>query len=457
MMVPRKYFISFLFSAFFFVALPQGKRSVDSLQLLLNKEQSDTGKVHILEKLSWAKKDTDPKAAVNDANEGLRLLELLVSSKKITENIYLSHKAALINTLGGLARYRGDSDEAIKYYLTSLKLFDGKQNDLATSSIYHNIATIYYSQRNFQESEKYFLLSKDSKEKLLAKNPQMIPLQVSLAKTYNNLGSIYATAKKYPLALEYYLKSLEIKKKQNDRQGMAKTMDNISFIYFDMKDISESRKYSDEAYRICLEDGLVYDRAGILISRASIERSVSNHSLAEEHYKEVIELSTQNGFYELLWVAYENYAKMLEFQGRNKESLTMIWKFITLRDSFNKAEIDKMNSDLVAKYQSEKKDKEISLLNEKNKSAALQAEKEQTQRYALMGGLALVIIFAGFIFNRFRVTQRQKAIIEHQKELMAEKQKEILDSIRYARRIQRSLLPTEKYIEKRLKSGGGSS
>jgi len=35
-----------------------------------------------------------------------------------------------------------------------------------------------------------------------------------------------------------------------------------------------------------------------------------------------------------------------------------------------------------------------------------------------------------------------------QKELLEEKQKEILDSIRYAKRIQTSLLPTERYLDK---------
>lgn len=41
-------------------------------------------------------------------------------------------------------------------------------------------------------------------------------------------------------------------------------------------------------------------------------------------------------------------------------------------------------------------------------------------------------------------TDKESASVE-------EKQKEILDSIRYAKRIQQSLLPTEKYIDKKLK------
>ena len=62
------------------------------------------------------------------------------------------------------------------------------------------------------------------------------------------------------------------------------------------------------------------------------------------------------------------------------------------------------------------------------------------------------------MFNRFRATKKQKKVIEeqkliveNQKHIVDEKQKEILDSIRYAKRIQQSLLPTEKYINRNLK------
>ena len=75
----------------------------------------------------------------------------------------------------------------------------------------------------------------------------------------------------------------------------------------------------------------------------------------------------------------------------------------------------------------------------------------------MYGGLFLVLVFAIFILNRFRVTKKQKIIIESQKEIVEEqkkiveeKNKDITDSIYYARRIQRALLPTEKYITKNL-------
>jgi type VI protein secretion system component VasK len=103
-------------------------------------------------------------------------------------------------------------------------------------------------------------------------------------------------------------------------------------------------------------------------------------------------------------------------------------------------------------YEYDKKEAILKAESQKEK------EKQQLIIYSICIGLFLVLIFTGFIFNRFKVTQRQKRLIEikeketqAQKELIEEKNEEIISSIRYAKRIQQSLLPNEKYIEKNLK------
>jgi len=57
------------------------------------------------------------------------------------------------------------------------------------------------------------------------------------------------------------------------------------------------------------------------------------------------------------------------------------------------------------------------------------------------------------LYKRFKVTQKQKQIIEEQKLLvdkaydeLHEKNKEVMDSIYYAEKIQRALITPEKYI-----------
>lgn len=79
-------------------------------------------------------------------------------------------------------------------------------------------------------------------------------------------------------------------------------------------------------------------------------------------------------------------------------------------------------------------------------------------------GLLLILTLAGFVVygniqrkktNTLLAIQNkeileQKAELIEQKELVEEKQEEILDSIKYAKRIQMALLPNEKYIERNL-------
>jgi hypothetical protein len=45
-----------------------------------------------------------------------------------------------------------------------------------------------------------------------------------------------------------------------------------------------------------------------------------------------------------------------------------------------------------------------------------------------------------------KLIRKQKLLVEKQKELVESKQKEVLDSIYYERKIQRALITNEKYI-----------
>ena len=61
------------------------------------------------------------------------------------------------------------------------------------------------------------------------------------------------------------------------------------------------------------------------------------------------------------------------------------------------------------------------------------------------------IILNAYLISEFvKAKQKAEKKLFEQKQMIEEKQKEILDSIRYAKRIQNALLPHEKYIERNL-------
>jgi len=100
--------------------------------------------------------------------------------------------------------------------------------------------------------------------------------------------------------------------------------------------------------------------------------------------------------------------------------------------------------------QARKKQRKIELLNKEKELQATELKKNRTILTASLGGLVLVIMFSFLLYNRFRITRKQKRIIELQKNAIQERNKDITDSIEYAKKIQSALLPTNEYIKELL-------
>ena len=153
--------------------------------------------------------------------------------------------------------------------------------------------------------------------------------------------------------------------------------------------------------------------------------------------------------------------KLYEKEKDYKTALEYYIKYKISNDSLSNFERSRLIAQKEIQYEYDKKSLADSVENveaQKVKDAKienqnLQIKQEKTQRYALYGGLALVLIGAGFIYNRFKVTahqnkliEKQKQEVESQKDLLVEKNKEIFDSMTYAKRLQEAILPPSEYI-----------
>ena len=98
-------------------------------------------------------------------------------------------------------------------------------------------------------------------------------------------------------------------------------------------------------------------------------------------------------------------------------------------------------------------------ISQENNVKVLELEKKSEKKQKIYLYLILLVIFLitiVSIFAFFRQRKLKKLVdikkieVEEQKHLLEEKQKDILDSIRYAKRIQQSLMAPEKQIDKTL-------
>jgi tetratricopeptide (TPR) repeat protein len=248
----------------------------------------------------------------------------------------------------------------------------------------------------------------------------------NLAAVYDNMGSLYDDQKKYDKALEFANKALELNKRLGNRQGESVNYGNIASVYKSLHQAEKTVKFTWMSLSIAKEIG----SPGLL-----------------------------KNCHELLYSVYEN--------DQPDSALTHFILSSQYNDTLVSEQTDRASVQQEIKFNYEKKAAadSVKAMEDKRVAGALLAESEATlnkdriTRILLYCGMGMVVLFSLFMINRFRLTNRQKKLIEEQKKLVEEqkevlelKQKEILDSIYYAKRIQTALLTNEKYIEKVLKN-----
>jgi len=90
----------------------QDNSYIDSLKLVLKTQKNDTNKVNTLNELAWEFGLIDLKKARNYCNTSIQLASKL--------NFFKGRSSAY-NTLGNISSDEAKNDEALKYYLLSLR------------------------------------------------------------------------------------------------------------------------------------------------------------------------------------------------------------------------------------------------------------------------------------------------------------------------------------------------
>ena len=129
--------------------------------------------------------------------------------------------------------------------------------------------------------------------------------------------------------------------------------------------------------------------------------------------------------------------------------------FLGLKDSVQSEQINNQVNAISSQYEDEKKQKEINELQNKNEINSLktgkQLEKIKRNRiviYSIVGSIVLVLILLLVLYSRYALKKRANNQLEEQNKIIAEKKKEIQDSIDYAKSIQRAILPKAEDIYK---------
>ncbi len=466
--------------------------TIDSLQNVVKTSNQDSTKVKALLNLFQLYEFTDIDKATQCINEGLSLAQKCDFKKGLSKAYLLS---------GYFAEDKAHYNEALKYYKTSLEMNRAIGNKRGMADSYINIGNVYTHQGNYAEVLKNYLAG--------LKIYESIDLKTGIAASYDNIGSIYATQGNYDEALKNHNKSLKIFEALNDQWSIAYVYNNIGIIYYKQSKYEEALKNHFASLKIKkeLDDksgmansynciGAVYCEMGNYalalenhFASLKIEEKIDDknditasllnigiaftkqkkYSEAEAFLSKTITISKQFGLKPSLRDSFKAFSRLDSAKGNFKGAYLNNKLFILYRDSLDNEEVRKKTVESQLTYDFEVKEAvaQAEYKKELENQALIANEKSLKQRLVLIlvsCFLAIVVCFAGFIIRSLRITRKQKRLIEtqkniveqqkyqveYQKSIVEEHQKETIDSITYARRIQRSLLPTESYIEKNL-------
>lgn len=392
-------------------------------------------------------------------------LEYHKKSLKISEAINDLHGIAnSFNALGVTFYELGNIMSALDNYHKSLKIQEQIKDSVGIANSFNNIGLLYYNQSDPEKALEYYHKSLSIQEK--------IKDYEGIAYSLNNIGYIYHEQKKHDKALDYFNRSLKIRESMQDKNGISVSYINIGLVYKVRNDYTKALDYFHKSLALQEE---IQDKLGItrsLINIGGIYLNKKEYKKAIQFCERSLELSKELGYPESIRIAAQRLTSIFKETGDDKKALKYFELYIQMRDSLENEETRKASVRSQFKYTYEKKAIEDSIAHAKEselqnlvlKQQESELRAKRNQQYALYGGLALVMVFAGFMYNRFKVTQQQKKIIEdkeietqkqnkiinYQKLVVEEKQREILDSINYAKRIQYTLLAHEDFLKENI-------
>lgn len=381
---------------------------------------------------------------------------LLKSLKDHKQNGNNQSVAELLQKIGIYLEIKNQLDSALHYYLKSVEISEKTGDKFARGLSLGNVGRVYSLKGDMVKG-----LDALNKGRQIFKEIGNLSEDANLK---NVIGNIYLRQKEYPEALEIFFENLDYHKREGQRKREAGTLSNIGNVFIGQGKTEEAKKnynaalkifeeinYSHGVAGVLLELGNInfgkglYDEAlknkargltisekiryneGILLAQigiANIYTAQNKHTKSLSYATRALELAQNAGNIAHIQNSSATLSKSYKAKGKYKQALEMKELQFQMRDSIQSQENQKAVIQLKVEADYEKQKALDDLENEKR--VAVETQKKENQQklsIAIAIGLLLISILAFLIFNRLKITRKQKEIIEEQKKKVEQSEK----------------------------------
>jgi tetratricopeptide (TPR) repeat protein len=384
-----------------------------------------------LNRLSFEERNVNPKHSAELAEQALKIAE---------QNGDVKGQADSKLNLGFSYMQQADHEKSFEQLLSCLVMYEKLGDEKAIANAQYNLGILNVRVGNFSEGievlhksllwrEKhddkngmaacYFQIAyinvhfndlddaKEAAEKSLVLRKELND-EVGISAALMILGDVLVRQKNFPEAKIALAESLRLREKSTERLGYYATLIRWCEFHIETKEFEKAVELILMGMSKTKIDGIPYGMMRFHQLMGKVKYELQDYPGSKIELEEALKLAQQLSFKSVAYDIHFALWEIFEKEGDFKCALDHYKKFHSLKE-----EVISMQS------------------NTKLKSVQFMSQVALAQKEAE--------------FEKEKNAELQKAY-----SIIEDKQKEILDSIKYAQRIQRSQLPSEKYISKYL-------
>jgi two-component system NarL family sensor kinase len=305
---------------------------------------------------------------------------------------------------GNIYRRKQNQEQSIQSFLKGISFFEKANNKLGIAECYNGIAALYVGKKDYEQAIDYH-------EKAL-KIRHDLGLKVEESMSLGNIGIVKMRQKKYKEALAFHYLSLKIIEKLNDAARMAFIYNDLGATYLADKQPLKAIPFLQKSIEIRTKIHETVELPYTLNYLGEAFEQAGQKQKAEYYIKEANHLAIQLHNTKQIKESYESIS---QFYARNKQTdsaYAYSIKFINYKDSVESADNLKAMDQLMVKFETEKKEQQIKLLNQQTTIDKLSINKQRTAIFIIITLFLLSSIVGFLLYNRNKLKQR--ALLQEQ-------------------------------------------
>jgi two-component system sensor histidine kinase UhpB len=334
-------------------------------------------------------------------------------AKKSNDSILLAKS----NLVLGLGYYsKSMFDKANDYWLNAMRIAELKKDSFTSAEAYYYLGILNSDAGDQVESMKIHILA----AKRFIQNKQYS----EACNAIMSIGISFKRLKQYDSTLFYYRRSLHMADTLNEVRLKARISHNMSDVFAFMNEFDSALYYNNIALETFKK---AKSESGIIVSqnsRGQLYRMMGEAKKDKRYILNAIALfeddllrSRKISMRDFTAKCYEELAYCYKELGQHAKAYDYFQNYYLLNDSIRSEKTANRMAELQVKYETEKKENEISRLNAQKSLDTEKIARQKTLNYSLLF-IAVLILISGFLILRNiqkkRFAEKQVAILEKQ-------------------------------------------